>query len=157
MSHISNRDNTHKPSRKHRKTHAVHKKHMQVKVTSGNLNIRKPYYATFKVRKRKLLFYKINTCHQKATTCIGLRAEQIFSVNKQYTCFSILGVAFTVPFLCYFQKLQLLVVKFFWANCIALLYLWAQKVCLRFLKYCVRLEILIFLYFVVPFLVDMFN
>ena len=27
-----------------------------------------------------------------------------------------LGVAFTVPFLCYFQKLQLLVVKKVWTN-----------------------------------------
>ena len=39
------------------------------------------YYATFKVRKFESLFYKINTCLQKTTTCIGLRAEQIFSVN----------------------------------------------------------------------------
>ena len=30
--------------------------------------------------------------------------------------FSMLGVAFTVPFLCYFQKLQLLVVKNVWTN-----------------------------------------
>ena len=37
---------------------------------------------------------------------------------------------FTFPFLCYFQKLQLLDVKIFWTNfcCIVLLYLWAQKV-----------------------------
>ena len=65
------------------------------------------YHATtFTVRKFELLFYKINACLQKTTTCIGLQAEQIFSVN-----FSILGVAFAVLFLCYFQKLQLLVVK----------------------------------------------
>ena len=38
------------------------------------------YYATFKVRKFES-FYKINTCLQKATTCNGLRAEQLFSVN----------------------------------------------------------------------------
>ena len=38
------------------------------------------YYATFKVRKFEWLFYKISTCLQK--TCIGLRAEQIFLVNK---------------------------------------------------------------------------
>ena len=47
---------------------------------------------------------------QKTTTCIGLWAVQIFSVNI-YTYFSILGVAFTVPFLCFFQKLQLLFEK----------------------------------------------
>ena len=39
------------------------------------------YYATFKVRKFESLFYKINTCLQKTTTCIGLQVEQIFSVN----------------------------------------------------------------------------
>ena len=91
-------------------------------------------------------------------TWIGLRAEQIFSVNIYYTYFSILGVTFTFPFLCYFQKLQLLV-KTFSTNfcCIVLLYLWAQNVCLRFLKSYFKLEILIFLSFVVSFLVDMFN
>ena len=78
------------------------------------------------------MFCKVDTCLQKNETCIGSMAEQIFSVNIWYTYFSILGVAFTVPFLCYFQKLQLLVVKKFWTNfcCIVLLYLWAQKVCL---------------------------
>ena len=39
------------------------------------------YYATFKVRKFESLFYKTDTCFQKTTTCIGLQAEQIFSVN----------------------------------------------------------------------------
>ena len=66
------------------------------------------YYATFKVRKFESLFFKLNTCLQKPATCIGLRAEQIY-INIYF--FSILGVAFTVPFLCYFQKLQLPVVK----------------------------------------------
>ena len=39
------------------------------------------YNATFKVRTFELLFYKINTCLRKAITCIGLQAEQMFSVN----------------------------------------------------------------------------
>ena len=39
------------------------------------------YYATFKVRKFESFFYKINTCLQETTTCIGLQAEQIFSAN----------------------------------------------------------------------------
>ena len=43
---------------------------------------------------------------------------------------------FEVPFVCYFQKVQLLVVKkngnTFW--CIVLLFVGAQKVFLRFLK-----------------------
>ena len=33
------------------------------------------YYATFKVRKFEWLFYKINTCMQKTTTCIAGRAD----------------------------------------------------------------------------------
>ena len=117
------------------------------------------YYATFKVRKFESLFYKINTCLQKSTACIGLKAEQIFSVNTWHTYFSILGVAFTLPCLFYFQKLQLLVVKRFWTNfcCIVILYLWAQKECLSFLKSYFKLEILIILSFVVSFLVDRFN
>ena len=102
------------------------------------------YYATFKVRKW-VVFYKSNTCLQKATTCIGLQAEQIFSIKK--------------GFLCYFQKLQLHVVEKFWTNfcCIVVLHLWAQKKCLRLIKSYFKLEILIFLSFVVSFLVDMFN
>ena len=45
------------------------------------------YYATFKVRKFESLFYKINTSLQKATTCIRLQAEQVFSKNISYTHF----------------------------------------------------------------------
>ena len=40
---------------------------------------------------------------EKCNTCIRLWAEQILLVNIY---FSILGMAFAVPFLCYFQKLQ---------------------------------------------------
>ena len=60
--------------------------------------------------------------------------------------FSILGVAFAVSFLRYFQKLQLLVIKIFFNNfcCIVILFVWAQKACLRFLKSYFKLEILIF-------------
>ena len=86
------------------------------------------YYATFIVRKFEWLFYKVNTFLQKTTTCIGLQAEQIFSVNISYI-FSILGVAFVVPFPCYFQKLQLFVVKKFWSDfCwIVFPFVWSQK------------------------------
>ena len=109
------------------------------------------YYATFKVRRFESLFYKI-------ATCFWLWAKQIFLVNIKYIYFSSLGMAFAVPFLCYFQKFWLLL-KNFWTNfCyIVLLYLWVQKVCLRFLKSYFKLEILIFLSFVVSFSVDMFN
>ena len=81
--------------------------------------------ATFKVRKFESFFYKINTCLHKTTTCMRLQAEQILLVNIQYRYFSILGVASVVPFLCYFQKSQLIVVKRIWTSfcCIILLYL----------------------------------
>ena len=97
----------------------------------------------------------------KTTTYIGLQGEQIFSVNI-LTYFSILGVALyviAVLFLCYFQKLQLLVAQKIWTDfcCIVLLYLWTQKVCLRFSKSYFKLEKLIFLSFAVSFLVDMFH
>ena len=39
------------------------------------------YYTPFKVRKFESLFYKINTCLQKTMSCIGLQAQQIFSIN----------------------------------------------------------------------------
>ena len=39
------------------------------------------YYSTYKVRIFESLLYKIITRLQKTNTCIGLRAEQIFSVN----------------------------------------------------------------------------
>ena len=44
-------------------------------------------YATFKVRTFGLLFHKINTFLQKTTSSIRLQAEQILSVNIQYTYF----------------------------------------------------------------------
>ena len=96
---------------------------------------------------------------QKTTTCIGLWAEQIFSVNIWYICFFQSGCGFCVPVPYYFQKLQLVVVKKFWNSfcCIILVFVWAQKVFLRFLKAYFKLEILIYLFFVVYFLVDMFN
>ena len=114
------------------------------------------YYATFKVKKFESFFYNINTCLHNYQHWIAGRTN-ILSKDILYI-FSILGVAFTIPFLCYFRKLQLLVVKKFWTNfcCILLLYLWAQKVCLRFLKSYFKVEIL-FLSFVVSFLVYMFN
>ena len=75
------------------------------------------------MRKFESLFYKIHVCLQKTTTCIGLQAEQKFSVNIY---FSILGVTFAVPFLCYFQKLQLFAALYY--------YIYELKKCLRFLK-----------------------
>ena len=39
------------------------------------------FYATFKVSKFESFFCKVNTCSRKTMTCIGLQAEQIFSVN----------------------------------------------------------------------------
>ena len=86
----------------------------------------------------------IHIC-KKTTTCIWLRSELIFSVDKYIFQF---WVVFTVPFLCYFQKLQFLVAKTFWTNfcCFVLLYLCTQKVCLRFQKSYFKLEINIFVF-----------
>ena len=71
--------------------------------------------------------------------------------------FSVLGIVFVIPFLCYFQKLQLLVVKNFWNNfcCIILLFACTQKVSQISLKSYFKLETLIFLPFVKSFLADM--
>ena len=125
-------------------------------------NIALRYYATFKVRKFESLFCKINTFLQKTTSSIGLQAEQIFSVNMWHTCFfnfscGFCGFFFYVISLCYFQKFQLLVVQKFWTNFCFIVLLFAQKVCLRFLKSYFKLDILTFLSFVVHFLVDTFN
>ena len=67
------------------------------------------YYATFKVRKFGSLFYKINTLLQKARQIVA-RANILFKhiIN---IFFPILGVLFAVSFWCYFQKLQLLLIK----------------------------------------------
>ena len=137
------------------------------------------YYATFKVNTFESLFSKINTRWQKTTTCIGLQAKQISLNILLYMCiylsiylsiymyiinvciyiYSILGMAFSAPILYYIQKLQLLVIKKFWNNfdCIVLLFVWAQKVCPRFLKSYFKLEMLIFLSFVASSLVVMFE
>ena len=40
------------------------------------------YYATFKIRIFESFFYKINIVLQKTIICIGLQAQQIFSVNN---------------------------------------------------------------------------
>ena len=95
----------------------------------------------------------------KTTTCIQLQGEQIFSGNIKYTYFfSILGVAFLVSLLSYFEKRQVLVVKKFEIIFAALFFcLYELKNCLRFFKSYFWLEILIFLSFVVSFLVDMLN
>ena len=119
------------------------------------------YSATFRVRKFESLFHEINRCLQKTTTYIGLLAEQnilckyLIHIFFQFWAWLFLAV----PFLCYFQKLQLLLIKKFWKIfcCTFLLFVWAQKACLRFLKSYFRLEILIFLSFEVSFLVDTFN
>ena len=55
-----------------------------------------------KSEKVESWFHKINTFLFKTTTCTDLQAEQIFSEIYNIHMFSILGVAFVVPFLCYF-------------------------------------------------------
>ena len=117
-------------------------------------NMKSPlrYYATFKVRKFELLFYKINTRLQKTTLDCGQNKYPlwIFNINKHIFHF------WAVPFLCYFQKLQLLVIKKFWNNfcCFVILFLWAQKMCLRFLKILFQTGNINILSLMVSFLVD---
>ena len=53
------------------------------------------YYATFKVKKFELLFYKINAFLQKTTTCIRLQAEQIYPGNIYHTHFFNFGRGFS--------------------------------------------------------------
>ena len=62
------------------------------------------YYATFKVRKFEPLFFKINTFLQKTTTCTGFQAEQIFSVNIEYTYFFNFGRGFCGSFSMLFPR-----------------------------------------------------
>ena len=50
----------------------------------GKMLVRLKYYATYKVKKFEPLFYKIDKRLQKATICIGLQAEEIFSVKLLY-------------------------------------------------------------------------
>ena len=79
--------------------------------------------------------------------------------NIIFCYFSNFGHGFRGPFFMLFLKAPTFCRKKFWNNfcSIALLFVWAQKVCLRFLKSYFKLEILIFLPFMVSFLADMFN
>ena len=110
------------------------------------------------MRKFELLLYKINTFLQKTTSWIGLQAEQISPVNIWYAYFFNFECGFRGFFSMLFPKAPASCGKKNWNNfcCIVLLFVWAQKVCLRFLKSCFKLEIL-FLFFMASFLVDMFN
>ena len=89
--------------------------------------------------KFESLFYKINTCLQKNFHFhwIGgianiLCKNRIYNIYIYIYIYSILGVAFVafaISFPCYFQKLQILVVKKIWNNfcCIVIVFVWAQK------------------------------
>ena len=114
------------------------------------------YYATFNVRKFESLLYKINTSLQKTTTCIGLWAEQMFSVNI-YIFFNFgRGLDGSFPML--FPKAPVSWCKKIWTNfcCIVLLYLNSKNVSQIF-KILFQTGILIFLPFVVSFLDEMFK
>ena len=123
------------------------------------------YYATLKLRKFESLSYKINTCLKKLPLVLdcGQSKYSLWIFNIYIYIYirsiSILVLAFVVPFLCYFLKLQILMIKKFWNDfcCIVFLFLWAQKVHLRFLKSDFKLKILTYLSLMVSFLVDMFN
>ena len=89
----------------------------------------------------------------------GLQTEQIISANIWYTYFFNFGHCFCDFFSKLFSKAPTYCGKKNWNNfCyIGLLFVWAQKVCFRFLKSYFKLETLISLLFAVPFSVDMFN
>ena len=73
---------------------------------------------------------------------LALDCRQKFSVNIKYTYSFNFNRGFHSSFSMLFPLLEL--------------FLWAQKECLRFLKSYLKLEILIFFFFAVTFLVDMF-
>ena len=106
-------------------------------------------YATFKVRKFKWLFYKINTCLPKTTTCIGLLAEQIFLVNGYCNSFP---MSFPkAPASC-----CKIILNYVLQYCTSILL--SSKSVSQILNSYFKLEILIFLFFdEEPFLVYMFN
>ena len=122
------------------------------------------YYATFKIRRFESFFYKMNIVLQKTITCIGLQAQQIFSVNI-LSKFSVIRIFF--QFLAWLLRFFFYVISksssFLWTNfwtnfyCIVFLFVWAEKVCLRLLKSYFKLKIIIFVSFVLSFSVDMFN
>ena len=97
---------------------------------SASHEIRFRYYATFKVRKFCSCSTKwIHVC-KKLPLVLDCGQSKYYLEKFNIYIFSILGVAFAVPFVCFFQKLQLLVIKKFWDNFwwIVLLFVWAQKV-----------------------------
>ena len=67
-------------------------------------------------------------------------------------------MAFAIPFLSYFQKLRLFVVKEIWNNfcCIARLFVWTQNVSQSF-KILFQIANINIFFFRVSFLVDLFN
>ena len=103
-------------------------------ISYGMSNINLGYYATFKVRKFESYSYKINTFLQRTTVCIWLQAD------KNILCKYIIYIFFQfwAWICCSFSvlnpKVQLLVLKKNWSNfcCVVLVFVLAQKVCLRF-------------------------
>ena len=81
------------------------------------------YYATFKVTKFESLLYEINTFSRKTTTCIGLQAKQIFSVNV-YIVFS-LWILLHRLFLTIISKVtEQLCWRKIYCDCFRLIWLW---------------------------------
>ena len=94
------------------------------------------------------------TLSKKLLLASGCRQTKYSLLVFKIHIFSILSMAFAVPFPSYFQKLQLLLLKQNWNNAWSILlpFVWAPKVCLRFQTG----EINIFV-FCGLFLVDIFN
>ena len=105
------------------------------------------YYAAFKLKKCESLFYKIDTFLQKNYHLHWIASRANFLSKYMIYIFFNFGRNFCSFFSFVISKSSsLFVVKNIWINfCYSvLLYLWAKKGCIRFLKACFKLEILIF-------------
>ena len=114
------------------------------------------YHATFKVRVAVLQNQYMFAINYNLHWIVG--RVNIISKYIRYI-FLNFGRGFYGFFSMLFPKAPASWCKKFWTKfcCIVHLYLWAQKMCLRFWKSYFKLKILISLSLVVSFLVDMFN
>ena len=76
---------------------------------------------------------------QPAASRVWTCTEPEFRLSWMKSCSS--DYHYTTAPLCYFQKLQLLLIKLFWNNFAALcFYLYEPKMCLRFIKFYFKLK-----------------
>ena len=126
--------------------------------TNASIKLLK-YYVTFRVRKFKSFFYKINTCLQNYHLYWIAGRANILSKYIIYIFFNF-GRGFCLRFLSYvFSKRSSFLLEKNFGLIFAALFLYIYEVkksqivsnCLKFLKSYFKLEILIYLFFVVSF------